>query len=314
MMSDLIKIKKEVKEALDNSQPVISLESTIISHGMPYPDNVETALKLEEIAYNKGVIPATIAIIDGIIHIGLEKEEIEKLAKAENVAKVSRRDFPYVISHKLTGATTVAGTMIASNMVGIKVFATGGIGGVHRGAELSFDISADLREFSLTPVVVVSAGAKAILDLNKTMEVLESFGINVLGYKTQVFPAFYSQSSGIKLNTLVNNPKEIAETFKASLDMGFESGLLIANPIPKEDEIPNEVIEDYINTAINEMKKEKISGKDTTPYLLSKIVELSDGKSLKANISLVKNNVALASEVSKELTVLQFDKGSKYKL
>ena len=312
-MSDLIKIKNEVKEALDNGQPVISLESTIISHGMPYPDNVETALKLEEIAYSKGVIPATIAIIDGIIHIGLEKEEIERLAKAENVVKVSRRDFPYVMSRKLMGATTVAGTMIASNMVGIRVFATGGIGGVHRGAENSFDISADLREFSLTPVVVVSAGAKAILDLNKTMEVLESLGINVLGYKTKEFPAFYSQNSGIKINTLVNNPKEIAETFKSSLDMGFESGLLIANPIPKEDEIPKEIIEDYINTALTEMKKEKISGKDTTPYLLSKIVELSNGKSLKANISLVKNNVALASETSKELTLLLFDKGAKYK-
>jgi pseudouridylate synthase len=298
---------------LDNGQPVISLESTIISHGMPYPDNVETALKLEEIAYSKGVIPATIAIIDGIIHIGLEKEEIERLAKAENVVKVSRRDFPYVMSRKLMGATTVAGTMIASNMVGIRVFATGGIGGVHRGAENSFDISADLREFSLTPVVVVSAGAKAILDLNKTMEVLESLGINVLGYKTKEFPAFYSQNSGIKINTLVNNPKEIAETFKSSLDMGFESGLLIANPIPKEDEIPKEIIEDYINTALTEMKKEKISGKDTTPYLLSKIVELSNGKSLKANISLVKNNVALASETSKELTLLLFDKGAKYK-
>jgi pseudouridine-5'-phosphate glycosidase len=299
-----MKIKDDVREALEKGKPVIALESTIISHGMPYPKNVETALEMEQLAREMNVTPATIGIIDGTMFVGLDEKQIDYMGKAVNVTKISRRDFGYIVSRKKTGATTVAGTMIIANMAGIKVFATGGIGGVHRDAETTFDISADLSEFARTPVIVVSAGAKAILDLPKTLEILETNGVPVIGYGTYEFPAFYSVESGSKLTMRLDRPNEIALAFKTSIDLGFNTGMVVANPIPKKDEIPRETMENFIRLALNDMKLQKISGKNVTPYLLSRISELTNGKSLKANISLVRNNVALACEIATELIKL----------
>ncbi|MFW5786673.1 MAG: pseudouridine-5'-phosphate glycosidase [Halanaerobiales bacterium] len=303
-MKKYLVIKPEVKEALSSGKPVVALESTIIAHGMPYPENVQTAIDLENTIRKQGAVPATVGIINGQIKVGLSESEIEDLAKADKVYKVSRRDFPFVLSAKEMGATTVAGTMIAAARAGIEVFVTGGIGGVHKGAESNFDISADLQELKETNVTVVAAGAKSILDIGLTLERLETFGVPVLGYKTEEFPAFYSRSSGFKVDYRVNDPREAARIIKTKRTINLGGGILIANPIPEKDEIKYEVINSVINQAQKEAEKEGITGKELTPFLLDKIKELTGGTSLKANISLVKNNAMVGARVARELQSL----------
>lgn len=303
-MKKYLVIKPEVKEALSSGKPVVALESTIIAHGMPYPENVQTAIDLENTIRKQGAVPATVGIINGQIKVGLSESEIEDLAEADKVYKVSRRDFPFVLSAKEMGATTVAGTMIAAARAGIEVFVTGGIGGVHKGAESNFDISADLQELKKTNVTVVAAGAKSILDIGLTLERLETFGVPVLGYKTEEFPAFYSRSSGFKVDYRVNDPREAARIIKTKRTINLGGGILIANPIPEKDEIKYEVINSVINQAQNEAEKEGITGKELTPFLLDKIKELTGGTSLKANISLVKNNAMVGARVARELQSL----------
>lgn len=297
-MNKLLSINPEVAEALEQGKAVVALESTIISHGMPYPQNVEMAQKTEEIIRENGAIPATIAIIDGKIQVGLNDEQLELLATAEDVAKVSRRDLAQILATKKLGATTVASTMIGAELAGIKVFVTGGIGGVHRGYEEHMDVSADLDELAQTPVTVVGAGAKAILDLPRTLEYLETKGVPVLGYGTDYLPAFFSSSSEYKLNARVDSPEEVADIMKHSYDLDFKGGILVANPIPKEDEIPSDEINEIIEEAVKQEQAAGIKGKDSTPFLLSKIVELTDGKSLEANIALVYNNAKVGAEIA----------------
>lgn len=301
-MNKYIEISPEVKKALDNNLPIVALESTIISHGMPYPKNVETALNAENIVRENGAIPATIAIINGKLKVGLTKDEITYLGKkGKDVIKVSRRDIPYVLSTKQDGATTVSATMIIANFAGIKIFATGGIGGVHRGAELTFDISCDLEELGQTNVSVVCAGAKAILDLPKTLEYLETKGVLVVGYKTKKLPAFYSSSSDYNVDVEINSPEEIADIINIKNDLNLKGGILITNPISKDDEIPHNVIDSVINNAIKEMEEKNIIGKQATPFLLEKICELTNGNSLESNIKLVYNNCKLAAEIAKRI-------------
>lgn len=297
-MNKLLSINPEVAEALEQGKAVVALESTIISHGMPYPQNVEMAQKTEGIIRENGAIPATIAIIDGKIQVGLNEEQLELLATAEDVAKVSRRDLAQILATKKLGATTVASTMIGAELAGIKVFVTGGIGGVHRGYEEHMDVSADLDELAQTPVTVVGAGAKAILDLPRTLEYLETKGVPVLGYGTDYLPAFFSSSSEYKLNARVDSPEEVADIMKHSYDLDFKGGILVANPIPKEDEIPSDEINEIIEEAVKQEQAAGIKGKDSTPFLLSKIVELTDGKSLEANIALVYNNAKVGAEIA----------------
>lgn len=305
MLEKYLEISEEVKNALKNNKPVIALESTIISHGMPYPQNAETALKVESIVRENGGIPATIAIIGGKLKVGLSPQEIELLGKeGEKVIKVSRRDIPYIIANKLNGATTVASTMIIANMAGIKIFATGGIGGVHRGAEHTMDISADLQELANTNVAVICAGAKSILDLGLTLEYLETNGVPVLGYKTKELPAFYTRNSGFNLDYAIDTPKEFAEILHAKWELGLKGGAVIANPIPEEYSMDSEVINKVIKDAISEADKLGIKGKDTTPFLLDKIQKLTEGSSLKANIELVFNNTKLATQIATELSKL----------
>jgi pseudouridine-5'-phosphate glycosidase len=299
-MKKYLQFSKDVKEALKNKQPVIALESTIISHGMPYPQNLEVAGKLEAIAREMGVTPATICLMDGKVKIGLEKADLEILAKANNVAKVSRRDIGRIIALKKLGATTVAATMIAANWAGIKVFATGGIGGVHMNAEDTFDISNDLIELSRVPVIVVSAGAKAILDLSKTLEYLETMGVPVYGYRTDKFPAFYSSQSNLKVDR-IDNHQQIADIYTTNIELGLNNGMLVANPIPEKYEIPFAEMEEYIDLALKKAKEKNITGRELTPFLLSEIVKITEGKSLQANIKLVENNVQLACEIAREL-------------
>ena len=297
-----IKISQEVKNAIDNGQAVVALESTIISHGMPYPQNVETALKVESAVRESGAIPATIAIINGIPTIGCSKEEIEVLGKAGlSVTKVSRRDIPIVISKGLNGATTVAGTMIFAEKAGIKVFATGGIGGVHRGAETTMDISADLEELQNTNVCVVCAGAKSILDLNLTMEYLETKGVAVIGYGTDELPAFFTRKSGIKVGYRLDSAEEIANAINAKDDMELGGGMLVVNPVPEEYSMDAEVINKAIDQALNEAENLGVKGKEVTPYLLDKIQKITGGNSLKSNIELVLNNARLASAIARAL-------------
>lgn len=304
-MNKYLIIKKEVKEALENNIPVVALESTIISHGMPYPDNYKTALECEQIIRDNGGIPATIACINGYMHVGLEKEEIEYLAKkGKDVVKTSRRDLPVVIAKKLDGATTVATTMLIASLAGVKVFATGGIGGVHRGVEETMDISADLEELAETNVAVVCAGAKAILDLPRTLEYLETKGVLVVGYQTDYLPAFYTRTSEYKLQYRMDTPKEIAESLYTKTAMGLRGGMLITNPIPKEYSLDEKVMNDAINQAIKEMNELHIIGKETTPFLLKRITEITGGESLASNIKLVYNNCLLASQIAKELSNL----------
>ena len=297
-----LSISKEVQEALDNNKPIVALESTIISHGMPYPKNVETALQVQEIIKENGAVPATIAIINGKLKVGLTNEEIDYLGKkGHDVVKVSRRDIPYMVAFKKDGATTVAATMIIANYAGIKIFATGGIGGVHRGAESTFDISADLDELAKTNVSVVCAGAKAILDLPKTLEYLETKGVLVVGYNTDKLPAFYSSSSEYNVDINITNPKDIADIISVKNDLGLEGGILITNPIPAEYEVKHEVIDAIIEKAIKEMDEQGIKGKESTPFLLARICELTAGTSLESNIKLVYNNCKLAAQIAKEL-------------
>lgn len=293
-----LEIKEEVKEALKAGRPVVALESTIIAHGMPYPQNIETALEIEDIIRENGAVPATIGIIDGKIKVGLTKDEVKFLGESKEVIKVSRRDLPIVLAEKKHGATTVAGTMIASDLAGIKIFVTGGVGGVHRGAEKSFDISADLDELKQTSVAVIAAGAKSILDLGLTLEKLESFGVPVLGYQTEELPAFYSRHSGFKCDYKLENPEHTADILRAKWELGLEGGVLIANPVPKADEIEYSVINEKIEQALAEAEEKSISGKELTPFLLDRIKEITDGKSLETNISLVRNNAVVGAKIA----------------
>lgn len=295
-----IDLSPEVKKALENNQPVVALESTIISHGMPYPQNVETALKVEEIVRQNGVIPATIAVINGRLKAGLSKEEIIVLGmQGLNVTKVSRRDLPVVVVNKQNGATTVAATMIIAELAGIRVFATGGLGGVHRGAEHTFDISADLQELANTRVTVVCAGAKSILDLGLTMEYLETFGVPVVGYQTEKLPSFFSRTSPYDVSVKLDTAQQIAEMIKVKWDLGLNGGIVVANPIPEQYAMEEKVISQAIEQALQESIEQGIKGKETTPFLLAKVVELTGGDSLEANINLVFNNVKLAAEIAK---------------
>lgn len=301
-MKKALKISEEVRNALEHGKPVVALESTIISHGMPYPDNVKTALTVEKTVRENGAVPATIAIIKGVPTVGLSEEEIEHLGKeGTKVVKVSRRDIPVVIAKKLDGATTVASTMIFAETAGIKVFATGGIGGVHRGATETMDISADLEELHQTNVTVVCAGAKSILDLGLTLEYLETKGVPVLGYKTDELPAFFTRKSGFKVDYRMDSPEEIAAVVKAKDALGLSGGMLVANPVPEEYSMDPDKIEAVISEAVEEAKALGIAGKKVTPFLLEKIRNVTGGDSLFTNVKLVLNNAVLASEIACEL-------------
>ena len=298
-LHEYLKISPAVQKALDEGRPVLALESTIISHGMPYPQNLETARLCEAEARKHGVEPATVAIIHGKLCAGLTDEELEYLAKAgPKVAKASRRDLPILAARGADGATTVAATMIVAAMAGIRVFATGGIGGVHRGAEVTMDISADLEELARTPVAVVCAGAKSILDLGLTLEYLETKVVPVLGYRTETLPAFYTDESDFKVDYRMDSPEEIAAAVTAQRDMGYPGGMLITNPIPHQYAMPKDVIDAAINQALAEAKEQGVKGKATTPFLLARVCELTGGESLKSNIKLVLNNVALGAQIA----------------
>jgi pseudouridine-5'-phosphate glycosidase len=298
-LSKYLEIKEDVLEALKSNQPIVALESTIISHGMPYPENVKMAKKVEEIIRSEGAIPATIAIMDGKIKVGLNDKDLETLAKASSVTKVSRRDLAIVLANKTLGATTVASTMICAKMAGIKFFVTGGIGGIHRGYEETLDVSADLDELSQTDVTVICAGAKAILDLPRTMEYLETKGVSVIGYQTKVLPAFYTRESNIPLLHSVSTPEELAKIVLTKEELHIRNGLLVVNPIPEVDSLDAKYINSIIDQAIKDSVKEQILGKDVTPYLLKKIVEETKGESLKANLALVYNNAMIGAKIAK---------------
>lgn len=304
MISNYLDINEEVKKALEENKPVVALESTIISHGMPYPQNVETALKVEKIVRDNGAIPATIAILNGRLKVGLTAHEIETLGKSKDVLKTSRRDIPFIIANKLNGATTVASTMIIASLANVKVFATGGIGGVHRNAQETFDISADLMELANTNVAVVCAGAKSILDIGLTLEYLETHGVPVVGYKTDEFPAFYTRKSGFNVDFRVDELKDLALALKAKWDLNLKGGLVIGNPIPTEYEMDYDMIDNAIRNALIEAEEKGIKGKESTPFLLSKIKEITEGKSLESNIELVYNNAKVAAKLAVELTSL----------
>jgi pseudouridylate synthase len=301
-----VKLTSEVKAALAKKKPVVALESTIIAHGMPYPQNLEMARDVEKVIRSEGAIPATIAVIDGQLRAGLTGMELERFAKeGPGILKVSTRDLPYVVAKKMNGATTVASTMRIASMAGIHVFATGGIGGVHRGAEKTFDVSADLIEFSKSNVAVVTAGAKSILDLSLTLEVLETQGVPVVGFATDEFPAFFSRQSGHRLTLRADTPQEIAAMMKAKWAMGLDGGMVIANPIPTEREIPSAQIAPHIERAVAEANAEGIHGKDVTPFLLKRITEITEGRSLAANLQLVLHNARIAAQIAKEFSKLR---------
>lgn len=305
-LNKYLDIADEVKEALEQGRPVVALESTIISHGMPYPQNVQTALEVERIIRANGAVPATIAVIGGRLRAGLSAEEIDYLGKrGREVTKVSRRDLAVVCSRGMDGATTVTTTMIIANMAGIEVFATGGVGGVHRGAETTMDISADLEELASTPVMVICAGAKSILDLGLTLEFLETRGVPVLGYQTDELPAFYTRHSGFGVDYRVDTPEELAQIFHTKREMGLKGGILVGNPIPEEYSMDKATIDDAIERALAEADAQGIHGKDTTPFLLAKVSELTGGDSLESNIRLVYNNVALGAQVATALQALK---------
>lgn len=301
---DLLAIQPEVKAALEAGRPVVALESTIIAHGLPYPENLRVAHDLQAIIRAEGAVPATIALADGRISVGLDDAQLEALATGRDVAKVSRRDMAAVLAGRGLGATTVAGTMIAARLAGIPVFATGGIGGVHRGAETSFDVSADLDELAETSVLVVTAGAKAILDLPKTLEVLETRGVPVIGFGTDNFPAFWCRSSGLALPLRSDSVEEVARLFLTHRRLGLGSGVVVANPIPETDALDRDLVEGAIATALAEAARERITGKDVTPYLLARILAATGGASLKANVALVRNNARLAARIATALTRL----------
>lgn len=294
----MIEIDAEVQEAIESNRAVVALESTIITHGMPYPANIETALRVEKTVRDNGAVPATIAIIDGHVRVGLPAEDIERLAASKQVMKLSRADLAMALARNTYGSTTVAATMIVARLAGISVFATGGIGGVHRGAEISFDISADLQELARTPVSVVCAGAKAILDLPKTLEVLETLGVPVLAYQQDNLPAFWSKDSGLKAPLRVDSVTEIVSFLHARHSLALAGGVLIANPVPPEHEIAASIMSAHIDRAVREADGKGISGKQLTPWLLTRIVELTDGQSLETNQRLIINNARLASEIA----------------
>lgn len=298
-------INSEVRKALDERRPVVALESTIISHGMPYPQNVETARNVERIVRECGAVPATIGIINGRLKAGLTDDELEYMGKTRGIKKTSRRDLPFIVSMKLDGATTVATTMIIARMAGIKVFVTGGIGGVHRGAENSFDISADLQELANTEVAVVCAGAKSILDIGLTLEYLETHGVPVVGYKTDAFPAFYTRTSGFGVDYRVDSAVDAAQALKTKWDLGLKGGVVIGNPIPAEYEMDEKIIGTAIADALSEVEAEGIKGKDTTPFLLAKVKELTGGDSLDSNIQLVYNNARVGAGIAVALAGLK---------
>lgn len=296
-----IRTNEEVRLALEEGRPVVALESTIISHGMPYPRNVETAMNVERIIRENGAVPATVGIIDGVGVVGMTEDEIEEFGKRGGIAKVSRRDLPIIVAKKAWGATTVATTMILANMAGVEIFVTGGIGGVHRGATETMDISADLQELAHTNVSVICAGAKAILDIPLTLEYLETFGVPVLGYQTDDFPAFYTRSSGVKVEYRADSPLEVAEIIKAKREMKLDGGVLIGNPIPEEDSLDPQIMNAAIDKALACAKKDGIKGKEVTPYLLAKVKDITNDSSLDSNIKLVYNNARLGAQIACEL-------------
>ncbi len=301
-MNKYLDISPEVRKALDEGRPVVALESTIISHGMPYPRNVETALMVEQTIRDNGAVPATIAVIGGRLKAGLSPEEIEYLGKTgRGIAKASRRDLPALVARGADGATTVTTTMIIAHMAGIGIFATGGIGGVHRGAETTMDISADLEELAQTPVMVVCAGAKSILDLGLTLEYLETKGVPVIGYGTDELPAFYTRKSGFGVDYRVDSPEQLAAMFRAQRELEFRGGMLVTNPIPEEYSMDKAVIDRAIEQALAECREQGVHGKETTPFLLARVVELTGGDSLESNIKLILNNARIAALTACEL-------------
>ena len=305
-LNKFLDISPEVQQALDEGKPVVALESTIISHGMPYPQNKETALKVEQIIRDNGAVPATIAVIGGRLRAGLTPEEIDYLGKkGHDVTKASRRDLAVLCARGMDGATTVTTTMIIAHMAGIEVFATGGIGGVHRGAETTMDISADLEELANTPVMVICAGAKSILDLGLTLEFLETRGVPVLGYQTEELPAFYTRHSGFSVDYRVDTPEDLAQIFHTKREMGLKGGVLVGNPIPEEYSMDKATIDAAIDQAIAEAEEQGIHGKETTPFLLAKVSELTGGDSLDSNIQLVFNNVALGAKTAVALRAIE---------
>ncbi|MEQ3346169.1 pseudouridine-5'-phosphate glycosidase [Peptoniphilus senegalensis] len=301
MLKKYVEYSDEVKKAMEEGKPVVALESTIISHGMPYPQNIETAKACEEIIRENGAVPATTAIIGGKIKIGLSDDELEFMATSKDIIKASRRDFAYIVSRGLNGATTVASTIIASRLAGIKIFVTGGLGGVHRNAEVTFDISRDLEELAANDIMIVCAGCKSILDIGLTLEYLETKGVPVFGYQTDYMPAFFTRKSEFKVDYNIKNPKEAADAAKAQWELGLQGGILLTNPIPESDSMDEEKINLAIEKALVEAEEKGIHGKETTPFLLSKVLEVTEGKSLEVNIALVKNNARLGAEVAKYL-------------
>ncbi|MBR4122682.1 MAG: pseudouridine-5'-phosphate glycosidase [Erysipelotrichaceae bacterium] len=304
-MHKYLSITPEIEEALKNGTPVVALESTILSHGMPYPENVEFAHKVEEVIRAEGAIPATMAVMNGKLKVGLNSEELEIMCKAENVGKMSRRDIPVYLATGKTGATTVATTMLIASLAGIRVFATGGIGGVHRGGENSMDISADLQEFANTPVAVVTAGAKQILDIGRTLEYLETFGVPVLGFRTDEFPAFYCRTSGYKLDYCCQDEEEVAKIMNTKWDLGLKGGLVIGNPIPEEYALDFNEMETVINKAIKLADEKGIRGKNITPFLLATIKDMTNGVAFASNVQLALNNAKVAARIAVQYQKLQ---------
>lgn len=302
-----MRVNERVKSAIKEGKPVVALESTIISHGMPYPKNVETAFLVEQTVLDNGATPATIGIIDGEIVIGMSHDEIEQFGKKQGIAKVSKRDLPVVVARKLWGATTVSATMLCASMAGIRIFVTGGIGGVHRGAEKTFDISRDLKELGEVPVAVVCSGAKAILDIKKTLEYLETEGVTVISNKAETFANFYSVSSDDKVDAVFQTPEEAARIIKAKKDLGLTGGILISNPVPEEYALPHSYIDKIVEEALKEADEAGVSGKDATPFLLKIIVEKTGGESLETNIKLVVNNAKLGAKIACEYSKLEQD-------
>jgi|TARA_B110000116_G_scaffold271650_1_gene293042 pseudouridine-5'-phosphate glycosidase len=298
LISEFLHIHPEVSLALEQGKPVVALESTIISHGMPFPENLETTRELCEIIRDKGCVPAIVAVADGKLHMGIDEGLLQRLATENNVLKVSRRDMPLALTTNSIGATTVSGTLIAAHLAGVKVFVTGGIGGVHRGAELSLDVSADLEELAVSDVVVVSAGIKSILDLEKTIEVLETKGVPVIGYGTDELPAFYTRTSGIKLVARADSPEEVARAMKIKWSLGLRGSILIANPIPEEFEADSVMIAKAVDDAVIMASEQGVKGKEITPFVLKQIAKSTSGKSLAANVALVKNNAIVGAEIA----------------
>jgi pseudouridine-5'-phosphate glycosidase len=304
-MKSYLSFTEEVQHAIDNNLPIVALETTIISHGMPYPQNIQMAKEVEEIIRQNGAVPATIGIMEGKIKIGLNDRELEEFATNQSVAKVSRRDFPYILSTGKIGATTVAGTMIAAGLAGISVFATGGIGGVHREGEITWDVSADLTELAQTNVAVVCAGAKSILDIGRTLEYLETQGVPVVGYQCDVFPSFYSRESDYQVDYRLNTPEEVASVMDSKWKLGLDGGLVIANPVPEAAALNYSEIEAVIQQALQDAKSNNITGKKVTPFILDKVKQLTAGKSLETNIALVKHNAEVAAKIAVSLNAVK---------